>query len=211
MRLMPTRALVAAVAVAAAVGTTLAAAPASAATAACGSYCASFYPLSTGTSDVLAVANPNGTNGFTGQAITIAAASSTNQGEDWVLEYQGTVDDFIAAGLMSQVMSKWGSDSAYEIDYAPNLTWTGLCMGVSSSNGSGAVSLQPCGVSAETLWVADTADQSGRAVPLINGANTTSSGPYGLAASSPGIQLSTSRLVAPISKNEDWGTIYGEL
>jgi hypothetical protein len=213
MRLTTARVLAGTVALAAAAfGTTLAAAPVSAATAQCGSVCTSFYPLSTGTSDVLAVSHPSGTSGTTGQAVTIAAASTTNQGEDWVLEIQGTVSDFYAAGLMSSGMNlHWGSDDVYEIDYAPDETWTGLCLGTSSANGSGAVSLQPCGETAATLWVADTADQNGRALPLINGNNNNFSAPYSLKASSVGTQLTSSQLSAPISSSQEWGTIFGEL
>jgi hypothetical protein len=213
MRLWTTRALAVVVAIATpAVGIALAAAPASAATTTCGSNCTSFYPLSTGTSDVLAVENPSGTSAHTGQAVTIAAASSTNQGEDWVLEIQGTVDDFVAAGLMSEAMAlHYGNDEVYEIDYAPDFTWTGECLGVSSSTGSGSVSLQGCGNTAATLWVADTADQNGRALPLINGNNSNFSHPYALKAGSPGAQLSTSGLEAPIPSTQEWGTIFGVL
>jgi len=214
MRLWTTRALAAAVAITTAtIGTAgLAAAPASAATTTCGSGCTSFYPLSTGTSDVLAVENPSGTNAYTGEPVTIAAASTTNQGEDWVLEVQGTVDDFVAAGLMSSAMAlHWGNDEVYEIDYAPDYTWTGECLGTSTTNGSGSVSLQGCGNTAATLWVADQADKSGRALPLINGDNSNFSHPYSLLAGSVGSQLSTSGLEAPIPGTQEWGTIFGVL
>ena len=217
MSLRTSRTLAAAVVLAAATtGTALAVTPASAATAVCGSVCTSFYPLSYGTNDVLAVENPSGTSASTGQAVTIAAASSDNQGEDWVLEDEGTVADFYAAGLMSAEMNlHWSSDEVYEIDYAPDLTWTGLCLGTSSSGGSGAVSLQPCGETAATLWVADTADASGRALPLINGNNDNFAYPYSLTASSPGAQLSSSELVpsstTTVNPDQEWGTIYGEL
>src|ERR1700722_19470039 len=202
MRLMPIRAVVVAMSIAAVVaGPALVAAPASAATAVCGANCTSFYPLSTGTSDVLAVSHPSGTGGTTGEAVTIAAASTTNQGEDWVLEIEGTVSDFYEAGLMSAQMNlHWGSDDVYEIDYAPDYTYTGECLGTSSSNGSGAVTLQPCGGSAGTLWVADTA-----------GKNNNFSQPYSLAASSVGTQLTSTNLRALISSSQEWGTIFGEL
>jgi hypothetical protein len=193
-------------------GTALAPAPASAATAQCGSLCTAFYPLSTGTSDVLAVSHPSGTSASTGEATTIAAASTTNQGEDWVLEIQGTVSDFYEAGLMSSAMNMhFGNDDVYEIDYGPDGVWTGECLGTSSSNGSGSATLQPCGVSAATLWVADTADQNGRAVPLINGNNNNFSTPYGLTASSVGASLTSSGLHAPIPSSSEWGLIFGEL
>jgi hypothetical protein len=190
--------------------------PATAATASCGSSCTSFYPLSTGTSDVLAVAGASGTSAGTGEPVTIAAASSSNPAEDWFLDQQGTVSDFYQAGLMSAQMNlHWGSDEVYEIDYVPDGSWSGLCLGTSSSNGSGAVSLQPCGATAATLWVADTADRSGRAVPLINGKNNNFSYPYSLTAGNPGDQLTSSELIAnsvnPVRASQEWGTIFGEL
>lgn len=212
MRLMPTRALAAAAALTAAVvGIALTMSPASAATAQCGSECTSLYPLSYGTSDVLALENPSGTSASTGQAVTIAAASSTNQGEDWLLTDQGTVADFYEAGLMSAEMNlHWSNDQVYEIDYVPYGDFTGLCFGTTASNGSGAVSLQPCGETAATLWVADTADASGRAVPLINGNNNNFAYPYSLTASSPGAQLTSSELLT-VNDSQEWGLIYGEL
>lgn len=214
-RVLAIRAAAIAAALTAAVGMLLAAPPAIAATASCGSDCISFYPLSTGTSDVLSVADPS-ESPYQGEPVTIAAASSTDQGEDWFLDEQDPVVDFYEAGLMSAEMNlHWGSDEAYEIDYVPDGEFSGLCMGTTTSNGSGAVTLQPCGETAATLWVADTADQDGRAVPLINGNNTNYAYPYSLEASSPGARLTSSELLAdpdyPPSATQEWGTIYGVL
>jgi hypothetical protein len=196
-------------------GVALAVPPAIAASTACGSGCISFYPLSTGTGDVLAVSNPS-RGAYTGEPVTIAAASSTNNGEDWFLDEEDPVLDFYEAGLMSAEMNlHWGSDEAYEIDYAPGGDPSGLCMGTSTSNGSGAVTLQPCGETAATLWVADTADQDGRAVPLINGNNNNYAYPYSLEAGSAGAHLTSNELLAdpdfPPSTSQEWGTIYGVL
>jgi hypothetical protein len=207
--------LAATAALAVAAGAALAAPPAIAATPACGSSCVSFYPLSTGTSDVLAVSNPS-RSAYTGEPVTIAAESSTNDGEDWVLSDEGTVSEFYELGLVSpEIDLHWGSDEAYEIEYAPNGVETGLCMGTSSSNGSGAVSLRPCGETAATLWIADTADQDGRAVPLISGDDNNYSNPYSLDAGSPGSQLTSSELLTTVGSppvaSQEWGTIYGVL
>jgi hypothetical protein len=207
-----TRTFVAAAALAVAVGSgALAAAPAGAATTQCGSQCTSFYPLSTGTSDVMAVEHASGTNATTGQAVSIAAASSTNQAEDWYLNDEGTVSDFYAAGLISAGMNlHWGNDQVYELDYYPDGVYTGECAGTTASNGSGAVTLQPCGVSASTLWAADTADANGRALPLINGKDNNFSNPYSLTASSVSAQLSSSQLLG-VTSSQEWGTIFGVL
>ena len=62
---------------------------------------------------------------------------------------------------------------------------SGLCLGVAATafNDEG-VTLQPCGVSAKTVWVLDTLDQSFTTawahgyIPLINGSNTNFSQPF---------------------------------
>jgi hypothetical protein len=208
------RALAAAAAIAAAAACRVVAVPAAgAATAQCGSTCANLYPLSYGTSDVLAVEHASGTSASVGQAVTIAAASSTNQAEDWYLDDEGTVSDFYAAGLISAGMNlHFGSDEVYEIDYIPDGVYTGLCLGTTSSNGSGSVTLQYCGETAATLWAADTADQNGRALPLIDGDNNNFSAPYSLDASSPGAGLTSSELLgSPVNQGQEWGIVFGEL
>jgi serine/threonine protein kinase len=72
---------------------------------------------------------------------------------------------------------------AFEIEYAPNNVVSGLCMGVASIAVQGeGVTLQPCGVSAKTVWIADifgspTTPSTGY-VPLINGSDTDFSQPF---------------------------------
>ena len=61
---------------------------------------------------------------------------------------------------------------------------SGLCVGVPSTAVQDTiVSLQPCGVSAKTVWMVDIANSTGHSftdkyVPLINGSNTNFSHPY---------------------------------
>jgi len=81
-----------------------------------------------------------------------------------------------------------GNDSnllAFENEYAPFGVDSGLCLGVAATafNDEG-VTLQPCGVSANTVWILDTLDQSFTAawqhgyIPLINGSDTNFSHPF---------------------------------
>ena len=140
MRFLPAKVLIRAAVLAAASVTAIALAvpSAKAATSACGSVCVSLYPLSYGTSDVLAVKGASGTNAWTGEPIAIATASSTSQAEDWSISQQATVSEFYTAGLMSAAMNlHWGSDEAYEFAYTPGGTWTGLCMGTSTATALG--------------------------------------------------------------------------
>ncbi len=57
---------------------------------------------------------------------------------------------------------------------------SGLCAGVAATAVAGEkVTLQPCGVSAKTVWIVDSADTVGHGyVPLINGSDTNFSQPF---------------------------------
>ena len=105
--------------------------------------------------------------------------------------FQGTVADFFAAGLVSAAVNlHFGGGAkgfpnlnAFEIEYAPFGVDSGLCVGVAATATQGeGVTLQPCGVSAKTVWIIDTNDSpitffSGY-VPLINGSDTNFSHPF---------------------------------
>ncbi len=82
-------------------------------------------------------------------------------------------------------------DPAFEFEYAPYGVDSGLCPGVARTAGSNeGVTLQPCGVSSRTVWIADTADSpatlSSQYVPLINGSDTNFSHPFVLTYPSNG-------------------------
>ena len=79
------------------------------------------------------------------------------------------MSDFFAAGLVSASTelhygggstqangAKTADDPAFEIEYAPYGVASGLCVGVGGTAAQGGkVSLQPCGVSSKTVWIAD--------------------------------------------------------
>ncbi len=185
-----------------------------AATTQCGTGCASLYNLVYGPSDVIAVAGASG--GHVGQPVALLPASNTNAGEDWVVEPEGTVSDFYAAGLVSAGLNlHWGGDEVYEYNYYPNGHGTDLCLGVPGIAGNGdPVSLRPCGETAATLWVADTADQYQRQIPLINGTDNNFAFPYVLTADTSGITMTTRMLTGGngvIDLGQYWATEYGVL
>lgn len=211
-----TRRAVLAGAAAALAAATLSAPAAHAATPQCGTGCATMYTLLYGPSDVISVAGARGTNSNTGQPVALLQASNTNQGEDWAVLDEGTVHDFYAAGLVSAGLNlHYGNDEVYEFDYVPYGVDSGQCLGVAGIAGNGApVSLQPCGVSAHTLWVADVADAQQRLVPFINGSDTNFSYPYVLTADTAGITMSTRMLTGGdgvIDDGQYWNTEYGVL
>jgi hypothetical protein len=203
-------------AVAACLAAVLSVPVAGAATAQCGTGCVTLYTLLFGQSDVIGVAGASGTNAHTGQPVALLAASGTNQGEDWVVEDEGTVSDFFAAGLVSSGLNlHYGSDEIYEFDYVPRGVFTNECLGVAGVAGNGApVSLQECGVSAHTLWVGDVADQQQRMFPLINGSDTNFSFPLVLTADTAGSTMSTRMLTGGdgvIDDGQYWSTVFGIL
>ena len=124
------------------------------------------------------------------------------------------------------------NDPAFELEYAPFGVDSGLCAGVAATaRAKEGVTLQPCGVSAKTVWIADTNDPrppwSGY-VPLINGSDTNFSHPFvltypgnGFPTEKPRPQLFTSNLTGfshgrgtPIGSVNDtqlWGADFGVL
>jgi hypothetical protein len=127
-----------------------------------------------------------------GQPIILFRQSNADPAEDFTLSFQGLTSDFFAAGLVSAAVNlHYGNGSvnaidepAFEEEYAPFGVESGLCVGVASTAFQNeGVTLQPCGVSAKTVWILDTVDQpfqfffQGYA-PAINGSDTNFSHPF---------------------------------
>ena len=125
---------------------------------------------------------------------------------------------------------------AFENEYAPFGVDSGLCMGVAATAFQDeGVTLQPCGVSAKTVWILDTLDQqfthawAHGYVPLINGSNTNFSQPFVLTypndsfpTDKPRPQLVVTNLTGfsfhlgnlfgtGANGNQLWGATFGEL
>jgi hypothetical protein len=127
------------------------------------------------------VFNVKGNAATSGAPIILWQASNSNQGEDFTISEQGTVNDFYLAGLVTASLNlHYHSLRAYEIQYSPYGNGTGLCIGVGSTAGDGTkVTLQSCGESSKTVWVVDSFSAiKGAYVPLINGSDTNFSNPY---------------------------------
>ena len=126
-----------------------------------------------------------------GQPIILFRTSNADPAQDFTVAFQGLVSDFFAAGLVSSALNlHYGNGSVAAIDqpareseYAPFGVDSGLCVGLATTAVSGeGVTLQPCGVSAKTVWVVDVADSPATLnrgyVPLINGSTTNFSHPH---------------------------------
>ena len=187
-----------------------------------------------------------------GQPIILFRTSNTDPAEDFVPSVQGTTADFYAAGLVSAAVAlHYGcipggnfpncgvngvDDPAWEFEYAPFGVDSGLCVGVAATaTAKEGVTLQPCGVSAKTVWIEDDNDSPGTAingyVPLINGSDTNFSHPFvltypknGFPTDRPRPQLTTTNLtgftqghfpigspIGNVDDNQLWGADWGIL
>ena len=171
---------------------------ADAATRQCGPACTNLYSRAFGPAWVLNVvrhaARP-------GQPTTLAKASRANQGGDFSVDRLGQVRDFFRAGLVSGGLNTlYGRLFAYEIEYAPNGSSSGLCLGVRTAPGARTpVILEPCGVTASTVWIFDPVKtSSGTFSALISAAaNRDFRHPFSLSVLVPGFPLVT----APLATN----------
>jgi hypothetical protein len=133
-----------------------------------------------------------------GQPVILFRTSNTDPAEDFNTSFQGLTSEFNSAGLVSNAVAlhygcagqfgnnsctKGVDDPAFETEYAPYGVDSGLCVGVASTAVQNeGVSLQPCGVSARTVWILDLNDSPSTLnhdyVPLINGSDTNFSHPF---------------------------------
>jgi serine/threonine-protein kinase len=145
-----------------------------------------------------------------GQPIILFNTGTSDPAQNWTVSFQGTTAQFYASGLVSTAVAQhYGctpggnfsncdgqttdavNDPAFELQYAPNGQDSGLCMGVASTAAQGeGVTLQPCGVSAKTVWIMDIFGSQSTLtngyVPLINGSDTNFSQPFVLTYPSSG-------------------------
>jgi hypothetical protein len=212
---------------------TMTAGPANAATPSCGHRCINLF--SKKFSDVLTT-KPNFVVDVwrqgvrVGQPIIMFQSSNSDPAEDFTVSLQGRVSDFVTAGLVSPALAiHYANDFAWEFQYSPNGVDSGLCIGTSSAPITNAgVSLQPCGVSAKTVWITDVQNiERGGVftfpyVPLISGAGSNFSNPFvltypqnGNPTDKPRPQLVTQNLHqfsrGQVFDNQQWSAFFGIL
>ena len=222
-------ALAAGVAVTAALGLTTAAGAASASTSTakpdatppCGFHCINPYTAQFGPGWVLQ--NRRALDNV-GNWLKLQYANNSAPGQDWTIYFQHSVRWFYLHGLVSGNLDlNYGHEPAYELQWSPYGVRTGLCQGTSAPAHNGQkVTLQVCGVNANTVWVLDFQDSpylnpiSGVFVPVVAGSTTNFSNPQVLTASTPPTEtLTTQRLqtYANGSVNNDqlWWAFPGEI
>ena len=195
---------------------------ADAATPSCGSTCIDVFSHQFGTfADPSFVMDSYKQGSTAGTPVILFRTSNSDPAEDFTVDNQGLVSEFYALGLVSPevalsygciVSTETACDGtgqgdywAYEFMYAPYGVQTGLCTGVAATAVANEhVTLQPCGVSSKTLWIAanpaiEACDPSHVAPhactnplagdhdplatyeeALVNGSDTNFSSPYGL-------------------------------
>ena len=165
-----------------------------------------------------------------GQPIIMFQSSNSDPAEDFTVSLQGRVSDFVTAGLVSPALAiHYARDFAWEFQYSPNGVDSGLCIGTASAPITNAgVTLQPCGVSAKTVWITDVQNiERGGVftfpyVPLISGAGSNFSNPFvltypqnGNPNDKPRPQLVTQNLHqfsrGQVFDNQQWSAFFGIL
>ncbi len=230
----------------------VAALSAGAATPSCGNHCIDIFSREFGTHD-----HPNFVvdtlrqGAKVGQPVILFRTSNTDPAEDFTPAFQGLTSEFNAAGLVSNAVAlhygcagqfgnnsctKGVDDPAFETEYAPYGVDSGLCVGVASTAVQNeGVSLQPCGVSARTVWILDLNDSPSTFnhdyIPLINGSDTNFSHPFvltypknGFPTDRPRPQLLVQNLtgftqghyplgtpIGNVNDNQLWGADWGIL
>jgi hypothetical protein len=177
-----------------------------AATVKCGDRCVSLFNDKFGSADVSAVTGGVGT---TGQSVTLTKAAAV-PAQDFALFDLGTVRSFYRAHLVNGTLNaSYGWDQVYEYEYVPARSFTDRCLGVTP--GTTTVSLQPCGHTDTTLWIADEAASNGSYTPLISGTDTAAPAAEVLTAAKVGATFT----LTPLSKkgvpaaDQQWQEIDG--
>ena len=164
---------------------------ASAASPGCGPTCILLSNQKFGTADL-----PMVSGAATAAQPVVLSAASDSTAQDWTESFQGTVSDLYAVGLMNPTLDQhYGTDQTFQFEYTPGGIDSGLCLGVGSGPRQNTpVTLQPCGLSARTFWIWDTADAKFPYTPLISGNDAKYPAPYVLTANTAGDNLTTQTL-----------------
>jgi hypothetical protein len=175
----------------------------------CGAFCADYYTQEYGPRFIL---NDFRGRQAAGTRVTLQFASNSDPAEDWTIWPAGTVDQLAAFGIVSRALAlHYGSDQAFEAEFAPYGTGTGLCMGLASHAVSGeSVTLRWCGRSGRTIWVFDAADQAGGYAPLINGSDRNFSDPQVLTEPGRPVRWPHPELVSYRLRKFADGTVYDD-
>jgi hypothetical protein len=196
--------------------TTVTTSPAHAASVACGTSCMTLSSARFGPGYVSAVAPPG--TAATGEHVNLGPAGPLLR-EDWKTDWLGPASVLAADGIIPLANGKaWPDAIGYQYVYAPGGQESDLCLGIAAgsvAHDGAPVSLQPCGVTAVTIWLTMATGPKAVFSPLINGTNVLDGNPYVLTARAPFHQLITDRLVISSGKgpspSQMWQDLHGVL
>jgi hypothetical protein len=182
---------------------------ASAATTQCGSACFTFASSEYGETYVSAIQSRMPEQG----SVVTLAGSGNFAGEDFISLDEGTTTEFWKDGIVPITLAKnWPGYQLYEYQFAPYGQPTNLCIGTATAAVNGTeLSLQPCGVNDQTLWLPETHDAINGFEPIVAGSDTRSTAPYVITAGSPGGALVTYEQASPERSSQLWEEIVGVL
>jgi hypothetical protein len=154
------------------------------ATPACGANCFDLYSLAFGRHQIQSANVPGdeGVGGKVGQTINLQYATDSSPNEDFTIGYVGTVALLCGEDQLSPyICNTYGTSSTYggnfpvyESNWSPYGNESDLCAGVARPAAAGEnVTLQECGVSSATFWVADESHAHIGYTPFLNGSDNT--------------------------------------
>jgi hypothetical protein len=212
-------------------------------TVACGSNCVSIFSDQLGSSVTMNafINGDTGVGGKTGTPVNMHVAGNFRPNGDFTPSLTGFVFQycgFLANDFFSPtsfICTHYPFFAVIELNWSPFGNQSGWCAGVSQATANRQVTLQPCGETAKTVWVADrihstngtnclipasppvsAGDPSVNFCPLINGGDTNFSQPLVLTlitgSNRPANQLILSRelLVGSVARsNQQFAYYFG--
>lgn len=182
---------------------------ANAATIRCGSACQTLASQKFGATNVVSVGSSS-----TGEL----APFYYDESEDFYPQLEGNVSELAKAGAIAHSVAKtYGSDQVYQYVYSPAGNATDKCLG--ATEGSSAVTLVPCGATANSLWVTLGGWKSGNFEPLLSAAlsvnsamlltASTASGALAVTQMNLGTTVSNGVSTTSPSSVQMWETVNG--
>jgi hypothetical protein len=144
----------------------------------CGSHCVTWMPYEEAPNAVL-----NSPGDSQGSIINLAAKANSAH-EDFVVSAPDTTTVYYQYGIISAALAdEWPNYNMYEYQYAPDGVDSDLCIGTDgSASDSTGLTLQPCGVSADTLWLPLADEAYGGFEPIVAGSDTSLNSLYVMTA-----------------------------
>jgi hypothetical protein len=133
-------------------------------TVACGGACINLFAAQLGSNVTLNAFVPGdtGTGGRVGQKVNMRLAGNFRPNGDWEPDLVGFVSEFCGTAAndfflpTSYVCLNYPNFPVFELSWSPFGNQSNLCAGVRTGGVSGEnVTLQDCGVSANTVWIVD--------------------------------------------------------